>query len=186
MNWDVGGDPQSVRILRNGQVAFDNLPALGSGQDCFSNSGQVTYVLEASGQGQTVNAQQNVTVNLEASYELVSLADANLDQQPVLDGTTITMDINNNQLSGSAGCNNYNTTYALNGEELVIQPASATNQACESPEGIMEQESNYLQLLTTANRYNRSGNSLELLVLRIDPNTRQEVETVLLVYQLKP
>ena len=184
VSWDVGGDPESIRILRNGTLAADNLPASGGGQDCFSEGGSVDYQLEASGQGQTVSAQASVQVILQASFQLVSLRNSAGETVPVLPGTSITLNINGNQISGSAGCNNYNTTYAQNGEELAVQPPQVTLQMCGEPAGIMEQESQYLTNLQMANRYRSSGPTLELIARTIDPASGTEVDLVVLVYNM--
>lgn len=182
LNWNVGGDAELVRILRNGELAFDTLPAQGFGQDCFQNRGQVSYELQATGVGQTVSAQQQVTVNLVASYELVEMLTSEDVLAELLPDTRITLEINNENISGSSGCNSYTSTYQLNGEELVIAPPQVTAQSCEPPE-LMTQEARYFELLDLANRFNVTGDRLELIVYSIDPLTRQPIETVLLVYE---
>ena len=65
-------------------------------------------------------------------------------------------------LSGSAGCNNYNTTYAVNGDRITISPVASTRKFCAEPEGIMEQEQQYLDALETAATYSIRGEQLEL------------------------
>ena len=184
VSWDVGGDPESIRILRNGALAADNLPAAGEGQDCFSQSGSVLYQLEASGQGQSVSAQASVQVILQASYQLVSLRNKAGETVSVLPGTSITMNISGNQVSGSAGCNTYTTTYAQNGGELVIQPPQVTAMTCGEPAGIMEQESLYLANLQAVTSYRSSGPTLELIARIIDPASRSEVDVVVLTFTM--
>ena len=56
-------------------------------------------------------------------------------------------------LSGSAGCNNYNATYEVDGDNISIGPAAATRMFCPEPKGIMEQEVQYLTGLETASTY---------------------------------
>jgi hypothetical protein len=46
----------------------------------------------------------------------------------------------------------------------------------------MAQEARFFELLDAANRFNVTGDRLELILLSVDPNTRQPVETVLLVF----
>jgi heat shock protein HslJ len=65
-------------------------------------------------------------------------------------------------LAGSAGCNNYNATYELSGETISIGPAATTRKFCAEPEGIMEQEQEYLAALQTAATYSIRGDRLEL------------------------
>jgi heat shock protein HslJ len=67
------------------------------------------------------------------------------------------------QLAGSAGCNDYTTSYELNGSKITIGPAASTMMECPEPEGIMEQEIAYLTALATANTYEVEGDELRLL-----------------------
>jgi heat shock protein HslJ len=66
------------------------------------------------------------------------------------------------QLTGSAGCNNYNATYQTEGNNITISPATTTRMACPQPEGVMAQETQYLAALATAATYQLQGDSLEL------------------------
>jgi heat shock protein HslJ len=125
-----------------------------------------------------------VQVILQASYLLVSLRNNAGETVSVLPGTSITLNINGNQVSGSAGCNTYNTTYAQNGEELAVQPPQVTAMTCGEPAGIMEQESQYLANLQVVSSYRSSGPTLELIARIIDPASRSEVEVVVLTYSM--
>ncbi len=66
------------------------------------------------------------------------------------------------KLSGSAGCNNYNSTYSVDGKSIQIGPAATTRMMCQTPEGVMEQEAAYLSAIQTAASYQLQGNSLTL------------------------
>ena len=65
-------------------------------------------------------------------------------------------------LVGTAGCNLYNSTYSLNGSNLVIQPVATTRKACAEPTGIMEQETAYIALLQTVTTYQIKDQELRL------------------------
>ena len=65
-------------------------------------------------------------------------------------------------LTGSAGCNNYNATYQVDGANISTGPAMTTLRACSEPEGIMEQEQQYLAALQTAATYRIDGERLEM------------------------
>jgi heat shock protein HslJ len=65
-------------------------------------------------------------------------------------------------LSGSAGCNNYTATYETDEDLISIGPAASTRKFCAEPEGIMDQESQYLTALETAATYRIDGDRLEL------------------------
>jgi META domain len=66
-------------------------------------------------------------------------------------------------LSGSAGCNTYDTAYTTDGSSIEIDPPSSTRMACPEPEGVMDQEAAYLNALPTAASFRVEGGRLELL-----------------------
>jgi heat shock protein HslJ len=65
-------------------------------------------------------------------------------------------------VSGKSGCNNYNGSYTVNGNQIKIGPLASTMMACSDPEGIMDQEQQYLGALETAATYQIENNVLEL------------------------
>ncbi len=65
-------------------------------------------------------------------------------------------------LAGSAGCNTYATTYALDGDNIRIGPIGITFMMCAEPEGIMAQESAYVAALESARSYSIEGDTLGL------------------------
>jgi heat shock protein HslJ len=65
-------------------------------------------------------------------------------------------------LSGSAGCNTYSATYQVEGSKMSLGPVAATRKACEQPEGVMDQELQFLTALGTTASYQLRGDSLEL------------------------
>ena len=75
--------------------------------------------------------------------------------QSVLDGTeiTATFESTKGQVRGSAGCNTYFAEYKVNGNKLSIFQMAYTEMACLEPEGILQQEQEYLQTLLAAEDY---------------------------------
>ena len=67
------------------------------------------------------------------------------------------------ELTGSAGCNSYSTSYEVSDSAIEIFPAATTRMYCSIPEGIMEQESEYLAALQSAASYEIQGKELVLL-----------------------
>ena len=65
-------------------------------------------------------------------------------------------------LSGNAGCNNYMAPYEVDGSRLTIGAAATTRIACQDPEGIMEQEAEYLAALQLVTHYEIVSNRLRL------------------------
>ncbi|MGE5602672.1 MAG: META domain-containing protein, partial [Nitrososphaerales archaeon] len=76
-------------------------------------------------------------------------------------GSTITMDFGTGgQLQGSAGCNTYSATYNASGDALTISPPRATQMYCDSPEGVMQQEQQFLAALQSAAAFQITGDRL--------------------------
>lgn len=75
---------------------------------------------------------------------------------------TATFDADGN-LSGSAGCNNYTATFTTDKSAITITQPASTKKACVDPEGVMEQESDYLAALPKAKSFRVEGGTLELL-----------------------
>jgi heat shock protein HslJ len=65
-------------------------------------------------------------------------------------------------LTGSAGCNEYNGPYKVDGAKITIGPLASTRKSCNDPEGVMEQETQYLTALQSAATYQIEGNRMEL------------------------
>jgi heat shock protein HslJ len=81
----------------------------------------------------------------------------------VLSGTEITAVFSDDgQVAGSASCNTYTASYAIEGNALTVGPAATTRQMCAQPEGVMEQESAYLTTLESATAFQIRGDELAL------------------------
>lgn len=82
-------------------------------------------------------------------WTLVAYGDAT-NPTVVEEGTKVTATFaSDGSLSGSGGCNSYNSTYQLTGDQIVIGPITSTMMACEKG---MDQESIYLSALQSAQR----------------------------------
>ena len=81
----------------------------------------------------------------------------------MLDGTTLTADFGKDgTLSGNSGCNTYSGEYKVSGNQITIGPLASTMMACSEPEGVMEQETQYLAALQSAAIYEIEGNVMQL------------------------
>ena len=65
-------------------------------------------------------------------------------------------------LGGSAGCNTYRATFTTDGGAIEITAPAATRKLCPEPEGVMEQETAYLEALASATRFRVDGKTLQL------------------------
>jgi heat shock protein HslJ len=97
----------------------------------------------------------------EASLEGRTWQLVELEGSAPIAGTTIDMTIDDEAVSGSSGCNQYNGPVTYGGGEMTLGPNfAATMMACEEP--IMDQEQAYLAALTTVTGYELSDDVLSL------------------------
>jgi heat shock protein HslJ len=82
----------------------------------------------------------------------------------IIDGTEITATFisNDDRISGSAGCNTYSANYEMDGKQLSINEMSYTEMACQLPEGIMEQEQEFLSILRNARSFEADDTTLTI------------------------
>lgn len=74
---------------------------------------------------------------------------------------TATFD-DNGGLSGFAGCNNYTASYEVTADTIEIGSGVSTRKFCAQPDGVMAQETAYLQALEMADSYTIEGSTLIL------------------------
>jgi heat shock protein HslJ len=81
----------------------------------------------------------------------------------VLTGTRLTMEFSaDGKVAGSAGCNRFTGSYAFEGRKLAFSGIASTRRMCVQPEGIMEQEQQFLKALETVTDARFEGDRLEL------------------------
>jgi heat shock protein HslJ len=120
-------------------------------------------VLELRGEEVTLEFEGEEATLQNTSWEVISYNNGRGGVVSVIIDTELTADFgDDNRISGNAGCNNYNTTYEVDGDEISIGPAATTRMFCEQPEGIMEQENEYLTALQSAAQYKIEGDRLTL------------------------
>ncbi len=97
------------------------------------------------------------------SWQVISYNNGKQAVTSVLIGSELTADFGTDgTLSGSAGCNNYNGGYEVDGDKITIGPLASTMKMCNEPEGVMDQESQFLAALESAATYKIEGARLEL------------------------
>ena len=81
----------------------------------------------------------------------------------ILRGTELTIRFGEDgRVSGSSGCNSFSGSYELKDDQIKFSPLAGTRKMCSEPEGIMDQESAFLQALGKAVVWNVEAGSLEL------------------------
>ena len=82
----------------------------------------------------------------------------------LIEGTQITAAFSENGiLSGSAGCNDYDSTYEADLNNISVRSIASTQIVCSEPEGVMNQEIYYLKFLDSVVAYKNLGIGLILL-----------------------
>jgi len=86
-------------------------------------------------------------------WSLASHTNTEGESLDTLTGSEITAAFAAVELNGSAGCNNYFGSYTIDGERIYTGMLANTEMYCMEPEGVMEQESEYLATLRRADTY---------------------------------
>jgi heat shock protein HslJ len=109
------------------------------------------------------------------SWRLLEYSDGSGSVVPVMPETTVTADYGDDGIvSGSAGCNGYSASYQVAAKLLEIGPATMTEIYCSQPEGIMDQEVQYLRALEDSSAY---------VIVRETMGLLSEDESILAIYE---
>jgi len=88
--------------------------------------------------------------------------------QPVIENTNITLsiDMENMQLNGIGGCNNYSANFVLDSEnhDITISNVISDQRWCEKPENTMQQEQNYFATLSQVRFFTFDKGTLNMVV----------------------
>jgi len=79
-----------------------------------------------------------------------------------LPGTSLTLSFQGGQTGGSAGCNSYGGSYQVAGDKIEIGPIAITEMACLEPQGVMEQETAFVQFLQAGQRFQIQDGELSI------------------------
>jgi heat shock protein HslJ len=74
------------------------------------------------------------------------------DKHPI-EGTQPTIHFEDAQVSGKASCNSYGGSYQVTGDAISFSVLFQNEMFCIDPEGVMEQERTYMDLLGVAQRF---------------------------------
>jgi heat shock protein HslJ/uncharacterized protein YraI len=146
---------------------FENYPVTGQGTKDVQPFITTSYELLVFNMDDSVSAERiEITViGGLTSYRwiLQSYSSPSTGQRTPLPGTQITARFaTDGTLSGSAGCNSYNGSFTAFDQTLRIGTLSSSQALCGSPEGIMEQEGLFLNLMHQASRMAISAGQLTI------------------------
>jgi heat shock protein HslJ len=108
-----------------------------------------------------VASPEGLPTGLEnTNWNLVSFGGPGAEQ-PIIEGSAITLMLAGGQAGGSGGCNSYGGTYQVDGNNISFEEVVRTERACLE-EGVTEQEQRYFEALESASTYQVEGNQLHI------------------------
>lgn len=150
--------------IENGQITLEIVTqGPDDAQCCPSLKVRKTYALQAGHLAEVGSEDLERISAADLNGTAWTLVDLNVDQQPALAETEVTLNFQEGQLSGSGGCNNYNSSFSLDGANplaMTIGPIAATRQAC--PEPILNQETAYFTALENVRQWGYQAGYLAL------------------------
>ncbi|HUU76408.1 MAG TPA: META domain-containing protein [Methanoregulaceae archaeon] len=134
----------------------------------FKIEGDILTIMEGNGNAiltftKVVPGSQPSAPLTGGAWHLTAYIDVKGEIFTPLSGTTLTVQFDEGgDVTGSAGCNNFFGTYTIPDDgRISIGPLASTLMACPG-DGVMDQETMYLQLLQNMNIYYISGDELIL------------------------
>ncbi len=98
-----------------------------------------------------------------SSWYVVTYNNAKQAVVSLLGDTHITMHFGKDgRIIGYTGCNKYFTTYKTADTSVTIAQPESTRSFCARPEGVMDQEARFLELLRSVATFRLEGNRLHL------------------------
>jgi heat shock protein HslJ len=97
----------------------------------------------------------------ETTWVVTLLESDDGQMRSVLEGTTLTLTYDGERISGCAGCNNYFGPASID-DTVQIGPLATTMMFRSEPEGVMDQERRFLDLLQGVDSINAVEEDLEL------------------------
>lgn len=139
------------------------LTALQSAQT-YEIAGDTLTIRDGSGAMQVVAKQSAAAAGLAGtSWDVTNYNNGKEAVVSILNGTNITLDFGqDNRVTGSASCNNYSGEFTSADNTLKVGPLITTLRACTEPEGVMEQEAQYLAALQNSATYEIAGDKLTI------------------------
>jgi heat shock protein HslJ/LysM repeat protein len=172
MGYDVDGNtitfspgPMTLMACPDpvGQQENAYMAALGA-TATFQIEGDTLQLFDAGGNVVATFSRMEAVELGGTSWNVISYNNGNQAVVSVIIDTEITALFGEDgTLSGSSGCNSYSTSYEVDGDSITISPQIAATMAfCAEPEGIMDQEQQYLAALPTAASYTIELDRMEM------------------------
>ncbi len=126
----------------------------------FTATGDALTMYDGSGKSILVYAAAAANP-LEGAWDVTGYNNGNQAVVSPVPDSTLTAIFTADQVSGSAGCNEYSGGYTLDGTTLKIGPLASTMRAC-ADEAVNQQEQQFLAALQASTAFDQTGNILTL------------------------
>ena len=163
LTWSVE-NIRAVYVYPVGAI-FENYPVTGQGSRDVQPFITTSYeLLTNNPDDSTSSSRIEITVIdglTSGRWLLQSYSSPGSGYKTVIPGTEITARFGTDgSLTGSAGCNTYNGGFIAYDQTLRVSNLTSSRSLCQTPEGIMDQEGNYLSALRQASKMTISAGQL--------------------------
>lgn len=152
-------DGVSIEVIYNEEYGYPESAKIDLDQ--IAVDGGLYIVLSNLEIKDSLLALENVTWMLE-SFDSIA------GPQPIIDGSNISLsvDMENMQLTGIGGCNNFTADFVVDekNNDISIANVISTEMACNEPENIMQQEMSFFATLAQVQFYSFDKASLNMVV----------------------
>ncbi len=129
----------------------------------FTDQGGTLTLLDGSGTTLLTYTHAAPVSLAGPKWEVTGINNGKNAVSSVVAGTTVTATFGpDGTVSGSAGCNSYSAGYTLSGTALKVDHAAATQMFCDSPAGVMDQETAFLNALAASTVVETSASGVTL------------------------
>lgn len=130
----------------------------------YEISGDTLTIRDAEGAMQVVAKVSTAPTSLSGtSWQVAGVNNGNQAVVGIIAGTDLSLDFSaEGQVSGNAGCNTFSGPYESADGTVKIGPLATTKKLCTEPEGVDQQEQQYLAALEKATTYEIANNTLFL------------------------
>lgn len=135
------------------------LAAFSGALDAGVTDGRLT--LTPAGGGEPLQFEAAPPPRLEgATWEVTGYNNGRQAVVSPLEGTRLTVEFNDGQVSGSSGCNRFHGSFTADGNALAVGQLGTTRMACD--EAVMAQERAFLEALGTASTWTIDRGTLDV------------------------
>ena len=166
----LDGDSVQIGPLAGTLIACEQ--PLMDAQDAFTAALEAADAIEMPDDRLVLTGPDDVRLAFDAldryqalvgTWDVVNLATPNAVTGPIAGTEPSVTFADDGTVSATTGCNQGSGDWQLEGDALSISPLAATQRACESPEGIMDQEEALFTALDETAQLSIAGDTLTLL-----------------------